>query len=167
MAFSGHQSSRARRFLPVLPALLAAATFAGCGGGSQASESLAAKADPICEATVAKREAANASLTHAPSVPGPRALQALARTSPGLAVYESNAVSQLRKLDPPASLAGAWQSMLGDLQQLAHDTARLGVLAKQGNLTAAKHVLAESRGTRARLISTATLDGLTPCGQAN
>jgi hypothetical protein len=166
MAFFAHPPSLARRFLPLLPALLAAATLAGCGG-SQASASLAAKADPICEATVAKREAANASLTHGPSLPGPSALQALARTSPGLAIYESDAVSQLRKLDPPASLAGAWRSMLAELQQLANDTARLGALAKQGNLTAAKHVLAESRGTRARLISTATLDGLTPCGQAN
>jgi hypothetical protein len=176
MAFFGHPPSAkeppppgravARRFLGFLPALLATAALAGCGD-SQATASLAAKADPICEGTVAKREEANASLSHAPSLPGPRALTAIARTAPGLAIYESNAVSELRKLDPPASLADSWRSMLGDLQQLANDTARLGALAKQGKLPAAKHLLDESRSTRTHLVAIAALDGLTPCGQAN
>jgi hypothetical protein len=176
MAFLGHPSSvkepppaaraLARRFPPFLSALLAAAALAGCGS-SQPAAQLAAKADPICEATVARREAANASLSHAPSSSGPRALKAIAQTSPGLAIYESNAVAQLRKLDPPASLARTWRSMLGYLQQLADDTARLGTLAKQGDLHAAKHLLTESKATRANLVAVATLDGITPCGQAN
>jgi hypothetical protein len=156
----------ARRLLPFLPALLAAAALAGCGG-SQATAQLAAKADPICEATSARRDAANAGLGHAHSLSGRRALKAIARTAPGLAIYESSAVSQLRKLKPPASLADSWRSMLADLQQLADDTARLGTFAKQDDVHAAARLLAESSNTRTDLVAIATLDDLTPCGQAN
>jgi hypothetical protein len=155
-----------RRFLPPLAVGLIALLVAGCGG-SQAGSQLAAKADPICEGTNAKRTAADASLGPATSLNSPTVLAGLAKTAPGLAAYDTAAVGQLRKLRAPSSLAGYWTSMLADLQQLAEDTARLGAYAKEKNVKAAESLLSGSRGTRRQLVALATRTGLTPCAHAN
>ncbi len=160
---------RPRLLLLLLLVLAAAgASVAGCGGsGGQSAAQLVARADPICEGTNAKREAANATLGHATSLKSPSVLAGLAKTAPGLAAYDSAAVAQLRKLQAPSSLASDWRSMLADLQQLAEDTARLGRYAGEKNVKGAESLLGSSRATRTQLVAIATRDRLTPCARAN
>jgi hypothetical protein len=156
------------RFLLFVVLAAAIASLSGCGGsGGQSAAQLVARADPICEGTNAKREAANASLGHATSLKSPAVLADLAKTAPGLAAYDTSAVSQLRKLQAPSSLAGDWRSILADLQQLAEDTARLGAYGKEKNVKSAESLLSASRATRRQLVAIATRDRLAPCARAN
>jgi hypothetical protein len=163
--------TRKSRLLLLLP--LVVALLSGCGGseassgstGSSARAQLIAKADPICEATIKRRLEEEKRLSAA-STSGPP-LKALASSAPGLAASQSRAVSQLRELSPPATLAKDWQSMLAALQQLATDTARIGAYAKEKNVKALEKVVRTGGGTRRRLASIATRDGLAPCARAN
>jgi hypothetical protein len=156
------------RLLLLLALAAVGASVVGCGGsGGQSAAQLVARADPICEGTNAKREAANASLGHATSLKSPTVLSALAKTAPGLAAYDSAAVAQLRKLQAPSSLANDWRSMLADLQQLAEDTAHLGKYASEKNVKGAESLLSASRASRRQLVAIATHVGVTPCARAN
>ena len=158
-----------RSLLPV--ASVIAALLAGCGGAAQggtgqlARAELIAKANPICKRTIKRLLEVEKTLAKA-STAGPP-LQALAATAPGLSASQSQAVSQLRQLTPPASLAGDWRSLLAGLQELADDTARIGAAAKQKNEKAMESIVRTGNATRKRLLAIGARDGLGPCGHAN
>jgi hypothetical protein len=156
-----------RSLLPV--AAVAAALLAGCGGAAQGGTGqraeLIAKADPICRQSIKRLLAVEKTLAKAATAGPP--LQALAASAPALSTFQSQAVSQLRRLTPPASLAGDWRSMLAGLQELADDTARIGVDAQHKNVKAMEKVVSTGNGTRKRLLAIGARDGLGPCGRAN
>lgn len=156
--------SHKRRFLlPVVVVVLA-----GCGGTQSlpsGQRKLIAEADPICASASAKRAEANGKLGTVTSLSSPTVLKTIAQTAPGVSAYENEAVSKLRQLSAPASIATDWQTMLAGLQQLAKATGQLGVYAKAKNVTAAEKLLASSKTTREQLLAIAARDGFTNCGR--
>jgi hypothetical protein len=150
-------------------ALAATAVIAaGCGSSHPSARAqLVAKADPICRLIAEKRAATNKEINSARTLTGPNTLKIIARTAPGVAAYETQAVAQLRTIPAPASLAGDWNEMLAGLQQLANDTALLGKAAKTNNVKQGEAVVASSRKTRQRLTQIATRDGFTYCGRTS
>ncbi len=155
------------RFLLPLAAVLAT----GCGGTGSTKTltraQLIAQADPICASASAKRKEARARLGKAASFASPQALTTIAKTAPGLAAYEREAVSKLGRLNAPTSLAHDWQSMLAGLQRLANDTAQLGAYAKEKNVKQAEKLTSGSESTRKQLLAIAGRDGFKNCGYAD
>jgi hypothetical protein len=157
--------ARTRRFLPI--AAVIATVVAGCGGDAPVltHAQLVAKADPICASASRRRSQATALLGGRASSLSSITLAGFETTAPGVAAYESEAVSKLRQLRAPAFLARDWQSMLAGLQRLANDTALLGKYAKKKNVAAVQRVLAGSRSTRTQLLAIANRDGFVNCGR--
>ncbi|HLH15033.1 MAG TPA: hypothetical protein VKV16_09610 [Solirubrobacteraceae bacterium] len=155
-----------KRFLLVV--LLSVIALAGCGSSHPLTVGeLTSKADLICERDNAKREELGRRVSTASSLRSAGVLEAIAESAPRVASYEMGAVSELSELQPPSSLSREWDRLVGDLRELAKDTARLGEYAKQRNATAAEQLLAKSRGSRQRALSIATRHALAPCGRAN
>ncbi|HEV3095307.1 MAG TPA: hypothetical protein VGY30_12465 [Solirubrobacteraceae bacterium] len=59
-----------------------------------------------------------------------KTIQDLAHRAPVLAGYERTALSELRKLSAPTSIAKDWNAMLADLQAVASGTAAIGRYAE-------------------------------------
>ena len=155
-----------RRRLLLLP--LVGLLAAGCGSSQHltpAQSKLVAEADPICASASARRAQANARLHGVTSLSNPQTLQVLASTASGVAAYESAAVTKLRKLSAPPSYAKEWQTMLTGLQQLANDTAQLGVYAKAKNVAAAERLDDGTQSVRSQLLAIASRDGFKSCGR--
>jgi hypothetical protein len=159
--------SHAVLVLPVLAAVL----IAGCGSGASTpnvpapQRKLIAEADPICASASAKRAEANSRLGSVTSYSNPKTLATIAETAPGVGKYESEAVSKLRALSAPASIASEWQTMLSGLEQLAKATTQLGVYAKQKNVAGAEGLISSTKATREQLLAIATRDGFASCGR--
>jgi hypothetical protein len=155
------------RLLLLLPTACAIASLlGGCGGTKPLTRAqLIAKASVICRGTIAKRLQAEKTLVPEPS--GAPPLRALAASAPQLAASQSQAVAQLRALDPPASLAHDWQKLLAGLQQLADETARIGADAKAKNVKAIEKAATEAHGSRSRTFEAGYRAGLIVCGNAN
>ncbi|MGO9762069.1 MAG: hypothetical protein ACLP1Q_12510 [Solirubrobacteraceae bacterium] len=160
--------TRKPRLVLVLVAL-AALAVSGCGSQAAAPRArLVAQADPICKQVNAKRTAADAAMDNATALTGPqgsKVLKYIARTASSLAAYELQAVDRLRALKAPASMAHEWQEMLTGLQQLANDTAQLGIYSASKNVKAGEKLLASSRQIRLRLIAIAARNGFAHCGR--
>jgi hypothetical protein len=160
-------SHKPRPFL--LAAAASAALLAGCGGSgdgpSLTRAQLIARATPICQQTINRATEAGKTLAAATS---PAAeLRTLATSAPALAAVQSRAVAQLRKLNPPASLARDWRSLLAGLQQLAEGTARIGADARTEGIRAVEAVAAAGRAPRTRILAIGARDGLGICARAN
>jgi hypothetical protein len=163
-------SHRLRLLVPI--ASVIAALMAGCGGsgaghtGPLTHAQLIAKATPICNASIKKQSEAATQLRKT-NASGEALLEALAKSAPGLASSQSQSVSQLRELTPPASLAHDWQSLLAGLQRLAEGTAKIGANAKKKDLPAVEQAVSAGNATRSQLLNLASHDGFGTCGRAN
>ncbi len=163
-------SHRLRSLVPIVSVI--AALMAGCGGsgtghtGLLTHAQLIAKATPICNASIKKQSEAATQLRKT-NASGGALLEALAKSAPGLATSQSQTVSQLHELTPPASLARDWQSLLAGLQKLAEGTAKIGANAGKKNLPAVEQVVTTGNATRSQLLKLATRDGFGTCGRAN
>jgi hypothetical protein len=116
-----------RTRLAALALIATMLAISGCGGsgssGSLTRSELIARADLICRRVHARL----ASTT----IKGP---QSYARLLPPLASYEHAAVAELRKLTPPASMAGDWRQIVDGVQAFADATAKLGAYATSSGL---------------------------------
>lgn len=110
-------------------ALFALLSIAGCGGstGPTTRAGLIAKADTICRRVNAKRITTSAKI---------KGQGDIARQIPSLATYEHAAFAELKRLIPPASMAGPWRQMVTAAQMLAADTNTLGEYAGAGRFRA-------------------------------
>jgi hypothetical protein len=149
-----------RRQLAALGLAAAALTAIGCGssskGKSLASVELIAKADVIC-ARVHAQYHANGYTT----------AQSIAHLAPRVASYEQIGVSELRKLIPPASMAGDWKQIVDGAQTVAEETAKLGQYAKDNNLKAATPLLSSSLRRQQQVLAVAARDGFKECSRAS
>jgi hypothetical protein len=160
---------RLRLWLTALISIVAALLMAGCGGGSStdiASDSkssnsialaaLIEKADRICVRLDEKFTGAQgrAQTNHA-----------VAHVVPLLVAAEREALVELSKLTPPASIAGDWQTMLADRQTLIGDFNKLGEYAKLNNSTDIKSAATSIEGQRQRMLAIAKRDGFQECSR--
>jgi hypothetical protein len=137
---------------------------AGCGASSTSNPKakLIAQADAICKPLNARRKAANKQVG---AVTSAATLPKVAQIAPLLAAFERNAVAELRKLSAPATLAENWRKIVAGLQQLADNTAQLGVYAKASNLKEVEGVIHKSQQKERELITIATTAGFAHCGR--
>lgn len=130
----------------------------GCGGSASSPKSLTrsdliARADAICRRV-------NAKLT------GTRIRSK--RTFVELAVYEHAAVTEMRKLIPPASMEKGWGQIVSGAQARADATANLGKYslaeAFRGTPATRSAYTAGVEGAR-RMLAAAQREGLKDCAQ--
>jgi hypothetical protein len=83
----------------------------------------------------------------------------------GLSKYEDDVIAELDKLTPSSSLAGDWRQIVADLHILAHNTARLGEMARKHKLSGANALIGEVNDARQRVLTIARRDGFKGCTQ--
>lgn len=130
----------------------------GCGKSSKplTRAELIAKADIICKRIDDKLKSSNNTI---------KSQQDIARIVPKLASFEQSALAELSKLEPPASLANDWKTIIAGAQTLADNTAKLGEYAKANNLKAARHLIQASEKVQQQTLATAKRDGFKQCSQ--
>ena len=144
-------------------AALAAVAATGCGSQAAAGgpSHVISQADAVCKQVEARSAAINASLSKVRS----QQMKEIAKVAPGFSQFELQAVERLRALAVPASLAGEWRELLAGMQQLAVDTARLGVAAGAGNSKGMEAINASGQPIRSRLEGIAQHVGFKYCGR--
>lgn len=161
--------------MAILGLSLLALSFAGCGRGSSAATSSAsssadspatadagprsrfiARADAICGRVNAEIVAIK---TH-----GASAAEVI-RVVPHTLSIERRAIDELAGLDPPGSIAGEWQRMLGYRRTLAGELEQLLALAKRNDGTSVKPLVASKRRAHTALSKTATVAGFKACSK--
>lgn len=132
----------------------------GCGKSSKplTRAELIAKADTICKRVNDKLKSSNNSI---------KSQQDIVRIVPKLASFEQTALAELSKLEPPASLANDWKTIIAGAQTLADNTAKLGEYAKANNLKAARHLIQASEKVQQQTLATAKRDGFKQCSQTS
>jgi hypothetical protein len=137
---------------------LAATTMAitGCGGSAKplTHAELVSKANAICKTVTAKLATRSAN-----------SVKDIARIAPELASFEQQALSELSKLVPPATLESDWKQFIAGAELLAENTAKLGEYAKTNNLKAARGVIVSSETTQHQMQAIAKRNGLAGCEQ--
>ncbi|HEX4838213.1 MAG TPA: hypothetical protein VFV03_06800 [Solirubrobacteraceae bacterium] len=131
----------------------------GCGessGQSQAGAALIAQADAIC------RRVHNELVSIRPETQSETA-----RLGAKVTAYERAAVAAMRRLVPPASLAGDWKEIVAGAQTLADDAAKITAYARASKLEtkAARALISESRTLRNHLLTVATRDNFKDCSR--
>lgn len=137
-----------------------ASVTTGCGGSSESQSltraELIAKADTICKNLHAKIHANGSSTS-----------QEIIRKVPQNASYEQTALSELRKLQPPTSIANDWKQILNGNQVLADDTVKLGRTAAEGHIQLAKPLISAAQRVQQQVLLTAKHDGFDDCAKAS
>jgi hypothetical protein len=133
-----------------------ALTAPGCGKSSKplTRAQLISQADAICKRVNTKLKTSNIN-----------SKQDIVRLVPKLAAYEQQALAELGKLVPPASLANDWKTIVAGAQTLADNTAKLGEYAKANNLKAARGLISSSEKVQQQVQATAKRDGFKECSQ--
>jgi hypothetical protein len=128
----------------------------GCGKSSKplTRAQLISQADAICKRVNAKLKASKIS-----------SKQDIARVVPQLAAYEQQALADLGKLVPPASMANDWKTIVAGAQTLADNTAKLGEYAKENKLKAARGLITTSEKVQRQVQATAKRDGFKECSE--
>lgn len=142
---------------------IAIATATGCGGPAKLSRAEAiSQADRICARIEARRTALTTSLS---GLSTSKQLKEIARTAPAFAQVQYEGVQQLRAIKRPAPLAHDWRELLEGMQQLAANTAKVGIAAGQGSGTGVETTAASGQPIRKRLEVIANRDGFKSCGR--
>jgi len=128
----------------------------GCGKSSKplTRAQLISQADAICKRVNAKLKVSKIN-----------SKQDIARVVPQLATYEQQALADLGKLVPPASMANDWKTIVAGAQTLADNTAKLGEYAKENKLKAARGLVSTSEKVQQQVQATAKRDGFKECSQ--
>jgi hypothetical protein len=128
----------------------------GCGGSSQplTRAELTSKADAICKRVSGKLAAKTVT-----------SVQDVARTAPELAAVEQEALNELSKLEPPASIENDWKVFIAGAQKLAENTSKLGEYAKSNSLKGTAGLIASSEQTVKQMTAIAKKYGITDCEQ--
>jgi hypothetical protein len=146
---------------------LTAGALAGSGCGEAAKSSngsgpltraeLIAKADTICLGINAKRAATKFTASLAES----------ARLLPALVAYDRAAVTELRKLIPPPSMANGLKEITAYVQTLANVTATANESAKANTrkLEKTQSLALEVVKARQRMVDAAKREGYKDCAQ--
>lgn len=143
-----------------MAAMLLAATIAVAGAGCGESAKpltraqLIAKADTVCRRINKKLSSTTI-----------KSQQDIARIAPKLAEYEQEALADLSKLVPPASMANDWKEIVAGAQTLADNIAKLGEYAKANNLKGARSLIQSSTKIQQQIQATAKRDGFKDCSQ--
>ncbi len=139
-------------------AALAAMALAlgGCGSSSAplTRAELRSKADAIC-----KRVSGRLTTKTVTSV------RDVARTAPHLAAVEQEALNELSKLEPPASIENDWKMFIAGAQKLAENTSKLGEYAKSNSLKGSAALIASSEQTIKQMTAIAKKYGISNCEQ--
>lgn len=172
--------------LAVLALIATTLVASGCGGTSQSSNGTVAstqnRASGTSKSTIATQSPAPTPvLTRAQliaradlichRVNAKRALlrisgeQDVARQLPPLAVYEQEAVVELRKLTPPPSMTAGWQRIVQGSESFAEATASLGESAKAKKLPQAETLSIVAERTLKRTFALAKQEGFNDCAQ--
>jgi hypothetical protein len=143
----------------LLAAIMLAATAltaSGCGKSAKplTRAQLIAKGDAICRRINRKLASTNI-----------KSEQDIARVAPKLASYEQEALADLGRLVPPASMADDWKVIVAGAQTLADNVAKLGEYAKANNLKAGRALIVSSEKVQRELQTTAKRDGFKDCSQ--
>jgi hypothetical protein len=130
---------------------------AGCGGSPKplTRAQLLAKGDAICR-RLNKRFS---SITV-------KNQQQLIRVLPRLAAYEQQALTELSKLIPPASMENDWKMIVSGAQSVADTTAKLGEAAKAKDVKTTHALLSEIGKMEQRTIAIAKRNGFKACSEA-
>ena len=167
---------RKRLVIVTLPAMVVAVAplvTAGCGGtagGRHVSSTLAGSsappaaprsplivaADAICQQVNVKIAAAKPALATPTEI---------ARLTPRNAALEQQALTELRRLRPPASLAHAWQHLLSDRQTLVSELRRLTGYARANDTSAIASLARSKRTLHHALLAVAARAGFRDCGR--
>jgi hypothetical protein len=84
---------------------------------------------------------------------------------PRLVVFQQTLVSDLHKLNPPASLRSDWNQFVGSAEKLANVAVEVNHLTLANNVSAVRRQLAIFANVRLQLRSAAKRDGLKDCAQ--
>jgi hypothetical protein len=115
---------------------------------------LIARADAICRRVNAKR--ASITITRPQDIP---------LDIPPLAAYEEAAVSAMRQLTPPASMANGWKQIVAASQTVADVTTKVGNAAKAGKLESTRSLDGVLTSATEQMLNTAKREGFTDCAQ--
>ncbi len=116
---------------------------------------LIAKADLICKRVNARH-----------AVSSFDSKSAYTRLLPPLAAYQLAAVAAMRRLTPPASMAAAWQQMVGDALIFAQAVKKLGEDARANDLKAGRAVSLAGAQANTRMLAIAQREGFQDCAHA-
>ncbi len=133
-----------------------AIVLGGCGGSAAplTRAELISKADTIC-----KRVSGKLTTKTITSV------KDVARTAPQLAAVEQEALNELSKLEPPASIENDWKTFIAGAQRLAENTSKLGEYAKANTLKGSAGLIASSEQTIKQMTAIARKYGISSCEQ--
>jgi hypothetical protein len=123
---------------------------------ASARAKLIAQAEAICGRL-------NAELAASTSKQKSLAPAEIARFAPLNAALERNAIAELARLAPPASLARDWRAIVAYRRTLAKELAKLGQTAKANNRTGIVALLASKRRVRQQLLALAARDEFKEC----
>jgi hypothetical protein len=146
-------------------AALTTVVAGGCGGQAALSrQQLISQADVICKRVELERATAVGRLTVV-STSNAKELKEVGRLAPGLSQEQQRGVARLRALKAPASLEHDWQELLTGMQQLAAETAKVGVAARAGNGKGVEAITASGAPIRSGLERIAQQVGFKYCGR--
>jgi hypothetical protein len=149
---------------------------AGCGGSKSPSQTtsstntsaartatgpaltkaqLIAKADPICARLTAER------LSHKI-----RSREDYLRVSAELEGSEHQALEEMQKLSPPASVASTWNQMLAGYKEISEDVAKVGQAAAANETAQLRPLIGNATALEAHVATLARSAGFKDCGQS-
>jgi hypothetical protein len=111
-------------------------------------------ADAICERLNVEFTAAK---------PARQSVHEIARLSPQRAMLEHDAVAELEKLKPPASIARDWQAIVAYRRTLANELAALGRYARLNDVLAIRRLAVSKERVHRKLRAAATAAGFNSC----
>jgi hypothetical protein len=89
----------------------------------------------------------------------------LARLAPRHVVIEQRALGELSKLSAPASIAVDWRNILSYRHRLTSELAKLGRVAKAGDVAAIRNLGVVKQRLHSELEAVATRAGFNECGK--
>jgi hypothetical protein len=129
-------------------------TESATAGKPLAHTALVAKADAICRHL--NMQAATISI---------KSPQDIARTAPQLAIYYRTALTDLRKLTPPAAIAGDWKAIVADVQTLANEIVTVGKYAADNDPASMTRVDKNVTNVQRHRFAIAKRDGFKDCAE--
>jgi hypothetical protein len=145
-----------------LAAMVALLISAGCGAStdapaakeSAAYASVITRADAICRRLNSELVA---------NLPKHYSMGAVASISPRNAALERGVVSELAKLEPPASIAGEWRQVIAYRSELANALTQVALAAKARNTAAVKRLGVSKARVRKQLLAVGEHVGFRAC----
>jgi hypothetical protein len=97
--------------------------------------------------------------------PNGSGIKEIARIVPRNAALEQEALAELAKLTPPASLVHAWRQILELRRRLVAELVKLAQAASRNDTRRVLEITGSKRQTHQKLRAAATREGFTECAQ--